>query len=420
MLVLAFSALLAGCGGGGETSVAVVEPVVEPWTPPAPVGAAQPDLVATADGDLLLSWIEPDGEGHVLSFARFRDDAWSEPRAIARGTDWFVNWADTPHLLATPDGALWAHWLQKSAAATYAYDVALVRSADGGASWSAPVLVNDDGTPTEHGFVSLWPEGDASLGIAWLDGRETFSPDAATVAEPGGHGGHGGAAGAMTLRSARIDPGLQRHDEARIDGRVCDCCQTAAARTARGALLAYRDRSEDEVRDVSVARLGHEGWQVLGTVHDDGWEMPACPVNGPAVAADGEQVVVAWYTAVGDTPQVRMAWSDDAGGRFGPPVTVDAGGAVQGRVGVVFADGLAWVLWMREEAGSQSLHLAGYGPGLALRHPGQELARLQGRGRGTGFPRLVAQGDDLRVVWTEVSGGVPSLRGAVIHPGRSR
>ncbi|MER8349348.1 sialidase family protein, partial [Acinetobacter baumannii] len=78
---------------------------------------------------------------------------WSAPRTIAEGGDWFVNWADTPHIAATADGALWAHWLQKSAAATYAYDVVLARSADGGASWSAPLRVNDDGTPTEHGFV---------------------------------------------------------------------------------------------------------------------------------------------------------------------------------------------------------------------------------------------------------------------------
>ena len=104
------------------------------WTLPVTASAAQPDLVLAPDGALLLSWIEAQGDAHALKFARFADGAWGDVREIARGDDWFVNWADTPHLAVTADGALWAHWLQKSAAATYAYDVALVRSGDGGAT----------------------------------------------------------------------------------------------------------------------------------------------------------------------------------------------------------------------------------------------------------------------------------------------
>lgn len=419
----AFLIFLAACSSGDQgpraepaAQDAAVPLAVESWPLPAPAGAAQPDLVRTPDGDLLLSWIAPDGDDHVLSFARWQDGTWSDPQPVARGSGWFVNWADVPHILATPDGALWAHWLQKSAAATYTYDVALVRSADDGASWSEPVLVNDDGTPTEHGFVSLWPEGGDSLGIAWLDGRETFAPEGAVA----GHDGHGGGPGAMTLRSARFGPDLQRHDEVRIDGRVCDCCPTAVAGTTRGALLAYRDRSEEEVRDISVARLEGGQWRALGAVHDDGWEMHACPVNGPSITADGDNVVLAWYTAVGDVPQIRLARSTDAGGHFGPPVTVDSGSAVQGRVTVVQAGGAIRVLWMREDAGGQSLHLASYSPDLETRHTDLNLAGLQGRGRGTGFPRLVADGDALRAVWTDVSAGTPSLHGALIHPAAAR
>ena len=117
----------------------------QPWSLPAKAAAAQPDLIVTPDGRLLLSWIEPQDKTHALKFATFANGQWSAPRTIARGSDWFVNWADTPHIAVTPDGALWAHWLQKSAASTYAYDVVLVRSADGGATWSKPLRVNDDG-----------------------------------------------------------------------------------------------------------------------------------------------------------------------------------------------------------------------------------------------------------------------------------
>ncbi|WP_052101541.1 sialidase family protein [Novilysobacter arseniciresistens] len=408
---------------------------VAPWALPATGHAAQPDLVATPGGDLLLSWVRPDGEGHALVFARWDGDGWGEPRTVARGDDWFVNWADTPHLVATADGALWAHWLQKSAAATYAYDVALVRSDDGGASWSAPVLVNDDGTPTEHGFVSLWPAGDDRIGVAWLDGRETaggghegHAPAAPADTPATAHDGHAAGAGAgadaaetppaMTLRTAVFDAALARSGETRLDAMTCDCCQTDAAVTARGPLLVYRDRSPDEIRDIAATRFEGGNWSAAEPVHADGWNMPACPVNGPAVAADGEAVVVGWYTAAGGTPALKLARSGDAGDRFAAPVTVDSGAAVQGRVDVVLDDDSAWVLWTREDASGQTLQLARFAPDLSREWQRVELAALQGRGRGTGFAQLARGADGrLHAVWTDIVDGAPRLQGAVVQAG---
>src|SRR5690606_41808128 len=101
--------------------------------------------------------------------------------------------------------------------------------------------------------------------------------------------------------------------------------------------------------------------------------MRTCPVNGPTVAASGTDVVAAWYTAAGGTPQVRLARSADAGDRFDLPLIVDEGEAVQGRVDVALTAGAAWVLWLREEAGGQSLWLARYGAGGG--GPAQAAAR---------------------------------------------
>ncbi len=335
---------------------------------------------------------------------------------IARGDDWFVNWADTPHLLATEDGALWAHWLQKSAAATYAYDVALVRSGDGGATWSAPLLVNDDGTPTEHGFVSLWPAGAATLGIAWLDGRG-MAADSAHA----GHDAHAGHGGAMTLRTARIDATLQRHGEQPLDMMTCECCQTGAALTDDGPLVVYRGRTPGEMRDIMATRGvvdggGRYGWTAPRPVHGDGWVMPACPVNGPAVVARGREALVGWYTAAGDVPTLKLARSTDAGSRFDRPVVIDRGDAVQGRVAVAIGEDDAWVLWVREDRSGQSLHLARWAPDLSEERQRIELATLQGRGRGTGFPQMVLQGDALHVVWTDVVDGAPRLHGRIVRP----
>lgn len=417
VVLLALVAAVAGCDVSSQDPQPLAPPTavveasseasvpldVSDWPLPAPAGAAQPDLVAAPDGTLLLSWIEPRDDGHLLRFARHGTGGWSAPQTIAEGDDWFVNWADTPHLAATADGALWAHWLRKSAAATYAYDVVLSRSVDGGGTWSAPVTVNQDGTPTEHGFVAMWPADRSSLGIAWLDGR-------AMAGGEGGHGGHGG--GMMTLRTARFDAALARHDETRLDASACDCCQTSAAATAGGHVVAYRDRTREEIRDIAVVRHEDGQWREPRIVHADGWEMPACPVNGPALDARGDRVVVAWYTAAGGTPRVRVAASDDRGASFDPPVEVDAGEAVQGRLAVALDGTTAWLAWMREDAQGQSLQLRRFGPATGTLQDTLPVAQVAGRGRGTGFPQLALAGDGAHLVWTDVVDGEPRLRGA--------
>src|SRR5690606_755003 len=247
------------------------------------------------------------------------------------------------------------------------------------------------------------------LGIAWLDGRNT----------DGGHDGHAGggaaATGAMTLRAATFDGALRKSSEVEVDARVCDCCQTSVAPTARGPLLVYRGRADGEIRDIHATRLEGEAWTTPKPVHADGWVMPACPVNGPAVAAEGEAVVAAWYTAAdGDVPEVRIAHSADAGDSFAAPVTLDRGSAVQGRVGVALGDGQAWVLWLREEGEGQALWLSRRSPDLATEHQRIEVAKLAGRGRGTGFPQLAVAAGVAYVVWTDVADGVPGLHGARI------
>ena len=384
---------------------------VRDWPLPAPVDSAQPNLSLGPEGDLLLSWIEHRGDaGHRLVFARQRAGAkdWSATRTIAQGKHWFVNWADFPALQALSDGSLWAHTLPRNGESTYAYDVRLQVSRDGGQTWIAAPPVHDDGTPTEHGFVTLWPQGRDQLGIAWLDGRHTGAGHE-------GHDSHAGSGGAMTLRTARFGP-LGKRGERQLDARTCDCCQTDSAATRRGVLLAYRDRSEGEVRDIVVARHDGKTWRTPVTVHADGWVMPACPVNGPAIAARAGRAWVAWFTGAGGRPSIRLAASNDDGRRFGPMREIAQGDAQHGRVDIAADDSGVWVSWLQESAGRQSLWLARYSPDLSAEHFRTRVAELSGRGRGTGFPRLQVAGGRAWLAWTDVEAGQPRLRGASVAP----
>lgn len=412
---IAACALLAACQQAPQPAshTDAAGNVLTEWPLPAPAGAAAPDLSLAPDGRLLLSWAKPfDKARHALQYTTFdRKGQWQwAPKTIAVGASMVVSWADTPHIAATADGTIWAHWLQRTRGMDggEAFDIFVSHSTDDGLDWSAPVRPHDDGMPVEHGFVSFWPAARDRLGLAWLDGRN----------KAGGMHAHGGAAadaGMTSLRAASIDTASRVADAAEVDATVCDCCGTDVAMTARGPLLVYRDRTADEIRDIHAARLEAGGWRTLGAVHDDGWKIDACPVNGPAVAAAGDDAVVAWYAAAAE-PMVQLARSADAGDGFAASVVVDRGEAVQGRVDVALDAKQAWVAWLREDRQGQSLWLARYAPDLSRELSRTQVAKLQGRGRGTGFPKLAARDGEVFLVWTDIVGGTSQLRGMRIRP----
>jgi hypothetical protein len=378
---------------------------IEAWPLPAGTAAAQPSLSQGTNGAVNLSWIERSGNGHRLKFARFANARWSATRTIAEGDNWFVNWADFPSTTQLPDGTLWAHNLVKSAKGTYAYDVVLYRSDDGGTSWSAPIRVNDDGTPTEHGFATLWPWSKNELAIAWLDGRNTGA-----APSHDGHAGHGPTGKAMTLRTAVFDRKGRKTAESQLDARTCDCCQTDAAVTAKGPVIIYRDRDPNEIRDVYTVRHIDGRWQSPKAVADDQWLMPACPVNGPAIAAHGSSLWAAWYTGSGNTPKIRMTYSGDSGTTFVPARTLRSGQSILGRVDLAADAGGAWLLWT-EESAAQTLWLKRFGKNAGNGENPILLATLKARGHGTGFARMQQTADGLYVVWTDVIDGKPRLKG---------
>ena len=387
---------LPGCRNSGTADRWLGE--VTSLPAPATAGSRYPHL-GSGGGTVVLSWLQalPDG-GFALQHARWNDGAWGPVGTVASGDDWFVNWADFPSVVPVGPTTWAAHWLQQTPGNVYSYDVRIAMSIDAGAHWSAPISPHDDGTATEHGFVTLLPAAAGARAI-WLDGRNTG----------GEHEHAGGSDGAMTLRSAVIGPdGLRAGVDLEVDARVCDCCKTDAAMTTEGPVAVYRDRGEREVRDIALVRYGDGRWSAPVHVHADGWEIDACPVNGPAIDARGRTVVVAWFTAP-DVPRVRLAFSHDAGRSFAPPIEV-ASGDVTGRVDVVLLDdGRAIVSWLQPSSSGAEIRAQPFdsdgatGPALAVAG-----ASVQ---RSSGFPQMIRAGDGLLFAWTE-SGDPPQVRTA--------
>lgn len=370
----------------------------------------EPNLQVTSSGKALLSWVEYlNDTTDALVFSRLEDGRWGPPKTIATGSNWFVNWADFPSLTAYADDekSLAAHWLQMSAKGTYDYDVRVAQSADGGKTWGESFILHKDSVPAEHGFVSMMPLPDGRIFASWLDGRFTKT-DKAESHENGHEHGHGGP---MTLRCAVFDKTGQLTEEAELDNRVCDCCQTAAAFTSNGPIVAYRDRSEEEYRDIYYVRWLDKGmWSPPAPVFKDKWHTTSCPVNGPAIAAMDKTVAIAWFTAANEKPEVKIAFSKDAGDTFDTPIHLD-NGKPEGRVDVILlSKDKAMVVWLENVEGDAEIRAIEVPSEGKLGEP--ILIAKTDASRQSGFPRIERVGDKVLFAWTEVVGEETRVRSA--------
>ena len=377
-------------------------------TVPAPVGAesTEPKIARGPDGTLVLSWLEPAGDlgDYELKYSRWTGAQWGPAAVAARGSNWYVNASDVPGVQPLGAQLLAAHW-RVAQEEDFAYDIMISVSADAGATWSAPHLLNDDGTKTEHGFVSLVPWDD-DAGAIWLDGRETAGEEGAAP---------GAAPRGTTLRFARLGRDGALLEQAVIDPLVCDCCTTNVASTADGVALVYRDRTPEEIRDIFVRRARAGAWSEPVEAGADHWQIEGCPVNGPAIAALSSNVAVAWFTAPEGRARVRLAFSSDGAASFEPAIDMDKEGP-QGLVGVVLADErTAFVSWWRRGAkGGAELAVRGAAASGEL-GPLDVVAKSESS-HPDDVPQLARSGTQLLFAWTDKS-GADSVRTAVAEIG---
>lgn len=362
------------CAAAGAQAPAALK--VDAVDSPAGASSSVPQITVAGDR-IVLSWVERAGTKSSLKFAERTATGWSSPMTVVTSETMMVNSADVPSVRAMPDGFA-AHWMTESGPDPEAYDLRVAWSADG-RTWTAPVAPNRDKTMTQHGFATLFPIADGGTGVIWLDGRTT-------------HGDEGD----MQLRSATFDKAHKSLSDTLIDSRVCECCPTSVALTADGPIAAYRNRTAAEIRDIYVTRLLAGKWSMPIRVRADNFKIEGCPVNGPAIAARGKDVAVAWFTAPNEKEQSLVAFSHDGGRTFGKAAKVEDSGTL-GRMQVALAaDGAAIVGWVEFANEKSTFRVRRIGAD-GTRSPSVAVAEVSG----TRIPRLAVAKNEAVLAWTE-------------------
>ena len=385
ILLASFMLLQDACRQEKEKKEDITDAAMEMIPFSAGGNIAEPFLMTDSSNNVFLSFIEKRDSLAELRFSKFDGYKWMPPVTIASGTGWFVNWADYPKFISNGKNDFIASTLVKNGKDTYAYDIKLFRS-PGGALWLGPFDAHNDGTAAEHGFLSFAAYEDKILAV-WLDGRNTQKKKNTKAAHV--------HIGSMTIRAALFDYMGKKHAEWQIDDRVCDCCMTALCIGPTGPIVAYRDRSDDEVRDISISRLIGKKWTSPRTLHADNWRIDGCPVNGPAMDANGSTIAIAWYAEVNGKAEVKVIFSEDGGTTLGLPTRIDEGKPI-GRVDICMIDGgNAWISWMEQE----KIKL------VRLNARGEKSKSVtiasSSVGRSAGFPQMTRVGKDLLFAWTD-------------------
>lgn len=365
------------------------------------INNAEPSLVSQ-HGKLTLSWVNSiRGEVATLRYSHFIDGSWSNYQDVASGSDWFVNWADFPTNSINGDVML-TSYLKKSASGTYTYDVILNLKKLSGESIKENFKLNTDGVKAEHGFVSMVPNTSDGFFATWLDGRYTT--------EDPMEGHHK----AMTVRVAEIAADGTIFNEHQLDGKTCDCCQTSIAMSQEGPIVVYRDRSNEEIRDIYITRKTDKGWSTPVPVHNDGWLIKGCPVNGPKVITNSNNAAVAWFTAANESPKVNLAFSSNSGANFEAPIQISEFDAL-GRVDAVYLNSEeVLVTYMEKDDAGTFLKCKKVNLNGAI-SKAFVISEINGS-RGTGVPQLELFNDEVVVVWTVAVNKKNQLKSVKFNP----
>ena len=231
------------------------------------------------DGRLWLAGLNEHGQLFVQTAPAGELSHWGAPRIIATAGDALsADGENRPKLAFGPKGWVVISYTQPLAK-PYTGMIRMLRSSDGGQTFSAPFTVHADRQEITHRFESVAFDARGVLHTVWVDKR-----DMERAPKVGKKSSYQGAA---IYRNESRDGGTTFGPDIKLADHSCECCRIALAPGRDGVLRAmWRHVFEPNVRDHGFAALAPEGKVVRATFDD--WRIDACPHHGPglALAAD--------------------------------------------------------------------------------------------------------------------------------------
>lgn len=354
-----------------------------------PAGVSQQHHLAhTADGKLILSWVETKGFKNTVRFAVYGKQGWLPPQTVVSVNS---KLADPPVVQGMSDGTLAAAWMLsvKNDTDPYAADIYLSRSADSGRAWSAPLKPYTNQARIYDAQMSLTPLPDAGLALVWTDSRHVNHDDSQAS---------GKNTSRYQLMATMLNKDGQASPEITLDDDVCSCCRSYTDARDSELVTVYREHFKGEVRDISAVRWNRKGVIQSAPVHDDHWIINGCPSNGPSVDLSGQQGIVAWFTAGDGKGRVRVSFSSD-GGKFNSPIEVDDQ-AMGYANAVLLDDGSALVSWRGNAGPEEELMIARVIPDGQVRDKTKvyrgSFARWPSK-----YPGMEKIGKEVFIAWTD-------------------
>lgn len=376
-------------------------------TPPAakspPRAALAMGAAFAPDGRLWVVGLNREGRLFVQS-SNDKGVTWEPPRSIDIGGDTVAaDGENRPKIAFAGDGRAVISYTQPLAK-PYTGEIRMLRSTDGGRTFSAPFTVHRDRQVITHRFESLAFDRNGTLHTVWIDKRDQV---AAGRHDNDRNARKGAYAGAAIYRNESSDGGLSFGPDLKLADHSCECCRIALAPTPEGGIAAmWRHVFEPNIRDHAFAPLGTEARPPVRASRD-GWKLDACPHHGPGLtpARQGGYHAV-WFGERDGRMAVRYGRLAADGAPLGDarelpdPRAEHADVAAAGRqVAVVWRsyDGAQTVLraWVSNDDGTN----------FSLR----ELASSREE---NDHPRLLAEGEGIWALWRTAKG----IHVTQIHP----
>ena len=329
---------------------------------------------------------------------------WGAPRLLDIGQDVVsAHGENRPKIAFGPSGQAVITYTQPLSR-PYTGEIRMLRSDDGGRSFSAPFTVHRDRQLITHRFESVAFDAQGVLHTVWVDKRDLEALKARS------RGPSVAYRGAAIYRNESRDGGQTFGPDIKVADHSCECCRIALALTPSGGMAAmWRHVFEPNERDHAFAtfaalgggtpshRAAAEG-QVPASVPLratlDRWALDACPHHGPGLtpaAAGGYHAV--WFGIRAGVPAVRYGRLDAQGA---PASDVQAlPDAAAEHADVISAGRNLAIVWRSFDGEATRLRAwVSDDDGRSLRL--RELARSADD---NDHPRLVRRGGEAFAVW---------------------